>query len=186
MFYHKYNSPLGIIVMQSDGEVLIGLWFENGVDSAKLNLGEEKELLIFKKTVKWLDIYFGGTNPNFIPKYKILNMTPFRELVIKIIEKIPYGKTISYNDIALKIAKQLGIKKMSPQAVGNAVGWNPICIIVPCHRVVGANGNLTGYRGGLKNKVELLRLEHNDMNKFSMPKNKNKISNIVLKKTIYK
>ena len=84
--------------------------------------------------------------------------------------KIPYGRTITYNDIAKEIAKNKGIKRMSAQAVGGAVGWNPICIIVPCHRVVGTNGSLTGYGGGIKNKVKLLELEKNDMSKFTIPK----------------
>lgn len=84
--------------------------------------------------------------------------------------KIPYGRTITYNDIAKEIAKNKGIKRMSAQAVGGAVGWNPICIIVPCHRVVGTNGSLTGYGGEIKNKVKLLELEKNDMSKFTIPK----------------
>lgn len=86
--------------------------------------------------------------------------------------KIPYGETITYNDIAKTIARKKGIKKMSAQAVGGAVGWNPICIIIPCHRVVGANGNLTGYGGGIQNKIELLKIEKNNMDEFRMPKKK--------------
>lgn len=86
--------------------------------------------------------------------------------------KIPYGKLISYNDIAKEIAKENGIKKMSAQAVGGAVGWNPICLIIPCHRVVGSNGNLTGYGGGIQNKIRLLELEKNDMNKFTISKDR--------------
>ena len=88
--------------------------------------------------------------------------------------RIPFGQVISYNDIAKEIADSKGIKKMSAQAVGGAVGWNPICIIIPCHRVVGTNGNLTGYGGGIQNKIKLLEIEKHDMNKFSMPKAKNK------------
>ena len=84
--------------------------------------------------------------------------------------KIPYGKTVTYNDIAKEIAQNRGIEKMSAQAVGSAVGWNPICIIVPCHRVVGTNGSLTGYGGGIQNKVKLLEIENNDMIKFTIPK----------------
>lgn len=83
---------------------------------------------------------------------------------------IPYGKTITYNDIAKSIAKKRNISKMSGQAVGGAVGWNPICIIIPCHRVVGATGNLTGYGGGLNNKIELLKIEKNNMQEFHLPK----------------
>ena len=90
-------------------------------------------------------------------------------MVIDIMNKIPYGKTITYNDIAKEIAKIQGVEKMSSQAVGGAVGWNPICIIIPCHRVVGSNGSLTGYGGGIKNKVALLTIEGNDMTKFTIP-----------------
>lgn len=171
MMYKKtYNSSLRTIYMRSDGEYLTGLWFENSRDSSK-HIGdfEEKDLPIFEETSKWLDIYFSGTNPNFVPKYKIENLTPFRKLVIDIMNKIPYGQVITYNDIAKEIAQLKGIKKMSAQAVGGAVGWNPICIIIPCHRVVGTNGSLTGYGGGIENKVKLLELEKNDMSKFTIP-----------------
>ena len=172
MFYKKeYNSPLGIIYIQSDGEFLTGLWFEKSKDSSKhMEESEEKELPIFDLTKKWLDIYFGGDIPNFTPKYKIENLTLFRKQVIDIMNKIPYGETITYNDIAKEIAKNNGIKRMSAQAVGGAVGWNPICIIIPCHRVVGTNGSLTGYGGGMKNKIKLLEIEKNDMSKFTVPK----------------
>lgn len=170
MMYKKtYNSSLGTIYMRSDGEYLTGLWFENSRDSSK-HIGdfEEKDLPIFEETSKWLDIYFSGTNHNFVSKYKIENLTPFRKLVIDIMNKIPYGQVITYNDIAKEIAQLKGIKKMSAQAVGGAVGWNPICIIIPCHRVVGTNGSLTGYGGGIQNKVKLLELEKNDMSKFTI------------------
>ena len=120
---------------------------------------KKKDLLIFKETSKWLDIYFNGNVPDFTPKYKIENLTPFRKDVIDIMNEIPFGKTLTYNDIAKTIAKKRGIERMSSQAVGGAVGWNPICIIIPCHRVVGTNGSLTGYGGGIKNKVALLTLE---------------------------
>lgn len=125
---------------------------------------------IFDKTIRWLDIYFSGQEPDFTPEYKIENLTPFRKQVIDIMNKIPYGKTITYNDIAKEIAKSKGIEKMSAQAVGGAVGWNPICIIIPCHRVVGTNGSLVGYGGGINNKIKLLETEKNDMNKFTVPK----------------
>ena len=171
MYKRTYNSPFGTIYMKSDGEYLTGLWFDGSRDSYKHNGNfEEKNLLIFEETAKWLDIYFNGEEPNFKPKYKIENLTPFRKQVIDIMNKITYGKTITYNDIAKEIAKNKGIHKMSAQAVGGAVGWNPICIIIPCHRVVGTNGSLTGYGGGIKNKIKLLELEKNDMSKFTVPK----------------
>ena len=167
-----YQTPDGFddLLMNSDGTYLTGLWFESSRDASKHKYNyEEKELPIFNQTTKWLDIYFSGKNPDFIPEYKIENITPFRQQVIDIMNKIPYGKTITYNDIAKEIAKNQGIEKMSAQAVGGAVGWNPICIIIPCHRVVGTNGSLTGYGGGIENKIGLLEIEKVDMSKFSVP-----------------
>lgn len=172
MIYKKaYNAPLGKIYMNSDGEYLTGLWIKDSRDDSKHKLDcEEKDLPIFDETIRWLNIYFDGKNPNFIPKYKINNLTPFRKEVIDIMNKIPYGQTTTYNDIAKEIAKKRGLRKMSAQAVGGAVGWNPIGIIIPCHRVVGTNKNLTGYGGGIKNKFILLELEGNDMDQFYIPK----------------
>lgn len=173
MFIQKYKTPKKYtnIIMSSDGEYLTGLWFEKSKKSLKTaKKYEEKKLDIFEKTIKWLDIYFSGKNPDFIPQYKLKNLTPFRSQVLEIVNEIPYGQVTTYNDIARKIAKVNGMIKMSAQAVGGAVGWNPICIIIPCHRVIGTNGSLTGYRGGMKNKIELLKLENNDMSKFVIPK----------------
>ncbi len=172
-YKYTYKTPdnFSNMIMNSNGESLTGLWFEGSRDSSKHIVDcEEKDLEIFKETSKWLDIYFSGENPNFIPKYKIVNLTPFRQDVIDIMNSIEYGQTLTYNDISKTIAEKRGIKRMSSQAVGGAVGWNPICIIIPCHRVVGINGSLTGYGGGIKNKVELLKLEKNDMSKFFIPK----------------
>ena len=163
MYIKTYKAPFATIYMRSDGKYLTGLWFENSKDAKKHQFEFiEKDLPIFDKTTKWLDIYFSGKNPDFIPEYKIENLTPFRKQVIEIMNRIPYGKTITYNDIAKEIAKTRNIKKMSAQAVGGAVGWNPICIIIPCHRVIGTDGSLTGYGGGLENKVKLLELENNN------------------------
>ena len=173
IYKYKYQTEneFSNIVMNSDGKYLTGLWFEGSRDIKKHEINcEEKELPIFKETSKWLDIYFSGKEPNFIPAYKINHVTPFRKEVIDIINTIPFGKTLTYNDIAKMIAKNRNIERMSSQAVGGAVGWNPICIIIPCHRVVGTNGSLTGYGGGIKNKVALLTLEKNDMCKFFIPK----------------
>ena len=168
-----YETPkeFSNMIMNSDGEYLTGLWFEDSRDSSKHKINcEEKNLPVFNETKKWLDLYFSGKVPDFTPKYKIENLTPFRKEVIDIMNTISYGKTLTNNDISKIIAKNRGIKKMSAQAVGGAVGWNPICIIIPCHRVVGTNGTLTGYCGGIKNKVELLKLENNDMSKYFIPK----------------
>ena len=176
-YKYKYSTPKEFddILLNSDGEYLTGLWFLGSKDSMKHETNcEEKYLPVFEETIKWLDLYFSGKKPDFTPKYIINNLTPFRKIVIDIMNKIPYGNTITYNDIAKEIAKIRGIEKMSSQAVGGAVGWNPICIIVPCHRVVGSNKSLTGYGGGINNKVSLLKLEKNDISKFTVPKNNKK------------
>ena len=173
IYRFKYETPkqFSNIIMNSDGEYLTGLWFENSKDTLKHKKeGKEKNLAIFQETTKWLDIYFSGNIPDFVPKYKIENLTTFRKEVINIINKISYGETITYKDISKTIARNRGIQRMSSQAAGGAVGWNPICIIIPCHRVVGSNGSLTGYGGGIKNKVALLELEKNDMSRFFIPK----------------
>lgn len=152
-------SPLGKMVLRSDGEVLTGLWFEDSKNNTKNEgLCVKSNLKIFDETKRWLDIYFSGKEPNFTPKYKVEGLSAFRGKVFQIMEKIPYGRTLAYGDIAREIGKNEN-KKMSAQAVGGAVGWNPICIIIPCHRVLGRDGKLTGYGGGIKNKKWLLELE---------------------------
>ena len=143
------------------------------------NLGHDKNKVSGEKicddkilgdTKKWLDLYFSGEEPNFTPKLK-LEGTEFRREVWKILLEIPYGETLSYKGIAEKLIASGKYERMSSQAVGGAVGHNPISIIVPCHRVVGTSGSLTGYAGGLARKVRLLELEGVDVNKFFMPKN---------------
>ena len=168
-----YKTPDGFsdLLMNGDGESLTGLWFDGSRDAAKHTTQCEKRLLpVFKDTVKWLEIYFAGENPDFTPNYKIRNITGFRKEVVDYMLAIPYGKTVTYGDIAAGIAKSRGISKMSSRAVGGAVGWNPLCIIIPCHRVVGTNRSLTGYGGGISNKISLLKLERNDMSNFIIPK----------------
>lgn len=167
---YKTPEEFDDILMNSDGEVLTGLWFKDSKDEKKHNLdSKEKNLPIFKETTKWLDIYFSGKIPEFTPKYKINNLTSFRKEVIDIMNKIPYGKIVTYKDISKEIALERNINKMSSQAVGGAVGWNPICIIIPCHRVIGTNKSLTGYGGGLKNKKALLKLEGHNLENFKIP-----------------
>ncbi len=159
-YINYYDSPLGRIILASDGENLTGLWF----DGQKYGLkglsddAENKDLPIFESTKKWLDIYFDGKEPNFrVPI--ALNDTQFRVAVWKLLTEIPYGETVTYKSLGEKIAKQTGKRTMSAQAIGGAVGHNPISIIVPCHRVVGSDGSLTGYAGGTDKKLKLLRLE---------------------------
>lgn len=159
-------------MLTSDGEYLTGLVFVGSKDMRKHNKDlMQADLKIFNETINWLNIYFSGKEPNFIPKYKVLNQTPFIKMVIDIMNKIPYGEVVTYKYIANEIAKKKAINKMSAQAVGGAVGANSICIIIPCHRVVGTNGNLTGYGGGLENKVGLLKIEKVNLSKYFMPKN---------------
>lgn len=157
-----YNSLLGKIMMASDGEFLIGLWFlgqKNFGSTIDDNFKQnEDSILIAAK--KWLDCYFSGQKPNVIPKV-YLHGTSFQCLVWNELVKIPYGKTVSYGDIASAIAVKRGKKHVAARAVGSAVGKNPISIIVPCHRVVGADGSLTGYAGGIERKAALLELEKN-------------------------
>ena len=157
--YH-YASPIGGITLASDGKALIGLWFDGQkyFADALENEHKEKTLPIFEEVCRWLDIYFSGRAPNFTPPLK-MQTTPFRKQVWEIMLKIPYGKTITYGEIAAKIAKKNGLKKMSAQAVGGAVGHNAIAIIIPCHRVIGTNGSLTGYSAGISKKIKLLELE---------------------------
>ena len=172
MYIYKYRTPCGFsdMLMASDGVYLTGLWFCGSKDVSKHVFDyEEKRLPIFDDTIKWLDIYFSGKIPNFVPKYKVINSTSFRDEVRAIMNDISYGEVITYGDIAECIAKKRGIDRMSSQAVGGAVGWNPICIIIPCHRVVGSNGSLTGYGGGISNKIKLLELEGHDINDFIIP-----------------
>lgn len=110
--------------------------------------------------VKWLDIYFAGGRPDFLPPYELRNVTPFRQQVMDLLLAIPYGQTVTYGELAKRLAEANGRERMSAQAVGQAVGWNPIGIMIPCHRVLGAGGRLTGYAGGIGNKTALLRLEN--------------------------
>lgn len=155
-----YTSPLGGITLASSGEALTGLWFE-GQKYYPQNLvaeSSEVKLPIFTETVKWLDFYFSGKEPGFTPPIS-LHTTPFRKAVYDILLTIPYGQTMTYGEIARILAEQQGAEHMSAQAVGSAVGHNPVSIIIPCHRVVGADGSLTGYAGGLDKKTALLKLE---------------------------
>ena len=159
-YTHHYISPLGGITMASDGEYLTGLWFDGQKYFADTLHAEheEKDLDFFRRTDKWLDLYFSGKEPNFTPPLRMKG-TEFRQEVWQILLTIPFGKTMTYGEIAKILADRRGIKSMSAQAVGGAVGHNPISLIIPCHRVVGTNGALTGYAGGLEKKAWLLDME---------------------------
>ena len=163
-----YKSPIGNLMLVSDGDNLVGLYIENQkyyLNGIKQELTSKDNLQVFENTKKWLDRYFAKENPSI----KEIPLAPiggeFRQKVWKILCEIPYGQTITYGEIAKKIAKEMHKEKMSAQAVGNAVGHNPISIIIPCHRVVGKDGNLTGYAGGIERKRILLELERGKVEK---------------------
>lgn len=163
-FVYYYPSPLGKITLGSDGNHITGLWFENQKYFGS-NLADDyvyKNLPVFEQAENWLDIYFSGEKPDFSLPICI-QATPFRQAVWEILLTIPFGKTMTYGEIAKIVAKQKGIPKMSARAVGSAVGHNPISILVPCHRVVGKNGALTGYAGGIDRKQKLLALENHKL-----------------------
>lgn len=167
----KYKSPLGNIILAANEIGLTGLWFE-GQKYFALYLdkkNEEKELPIFKQAKKWLNIYFSKNEPNFkLPLH--FTGSAFQNEVWEILYQIPYGQTITYGDIAALLAKKRGLSKMSAQAIGGAVARNEISIIVPCHRVVGKNGSLTGYAGGIDKKIALLKMEKGYKDTFFVPK----------------
>ena len=170
-FTWHYDSPLGGITLASDGESLIGLWFDGQKYFADtLDRGhKEKWLPVFDDTCRWLDTYFSGKAPAFTPK---LNMrtSAFRKKVWEIMLTIPFGQTMTYGEIAARIAKEKGSKQMSARAVGGAVGHNSISLIIPCHRVVGSSGSLTGYAGGIDKKVRLLQMEKALSDRLFVPK----------------
>lgn len=164
----KYESPLGNLIIESNGEELTGLSFAEGGSCSGDGRGssspkeeraciEEKDAVL-RETCDWLDSYFNGEIPGFMPPIHFEG-TEFQKDVWNILLEIPYGETMSYAYIAKRMAEKRGIKRMSAQAVGGAVGRNNIAIIVPCHRVIGSDGSLTGYAGGLEKKIRLLTLE---------------------------
>ncbi|MBM6946032.1 methylated-DNA--[protein]-cysteine S-methyltransferase [Bacteroides gallinaceum] len=159
-YLYKCLSPLGDITLASNGEALTGLWFDGQkyFDPALTATYVEKELPVFVETLEWLERYFNRELPGVPPALQPQG-SPFRQAVWNILKEIPYGQTVTYKDIAQKLARQKGVEHFSAQAVGGAIGHNPISILIPCHRVIGSNGNLTGYAGGLWRKEKLLELE---------------------------
>lgn len=175
MYYKThYHSPIGELVIVSDENSIVGLWIEGQkyfFDVLKEKKVSSNQIDILKKAKEWLDRYFDLKEPDI----NELPLSPiggeFRQKVWKILCEIPYGEIMTYGEIAKRIAKEMNKKSMSAQAIGNAVGHNPISIIIPCHRVVGSNGNLTGYAGGIDKKIQLLELENVEMKQFYIPKN---------------
>ena len=156
-----YQSPLGGITLASDGDALVGLWFDGQkyfADALAEQHQERDDLPVFDDTRCWLDIYFSGRAPGFTPTLS-MRTSPFRRRVWEIMLGISFGHTMTYGQIARRIALERGIPTMSTQAVGGAVGHNSISLIIPCHRVVGSNGSLTGYAGGIDKKLRLLQME---------------------------
>ena len=165
-----YLSPLGGILLAADEIGLTGLWFDGEKYFAE-NLPREhavQETPILQETKRWLDVYFSGKQPDFmLPLHPV--GSPFRQAVWALLLQIPYGQTVTYGELARQLAAKQGRAKMSAQAVGGAVGHNEISIIIPCHRVVGTNGSLTGYAGGITKKKKLLELEQADMHRLFIP-----------------
>lgn len=176
IYTSTYNSILGKLLLASKNNKLIGIWIENqkyylgDFKNSNEEIKEKDDEEILVKTKNWLDRYFNKEKPDI----KELELNPmgseFRKEVWRILCTIPYGKVITYNDIAKQIAHNRGLKKMSAQAIGGAVAHNPISIIIPCHRVVGTNGSLTGYAGGIDKKIYLLKLEKVNMEKLVIPR----------------
>lgn len=170
-YIQHYDSPLGGVLLAADEIGLIGLWFDGQKYYAD-NLSTEyteKETPILTETKRWLDMYFAGKEPGFLPPLHPIG-SEFRRAVWGMLLQIPYGQTMTYGEIAKQLAERKGLESMSAQAVGGAVGHNEISVIIPCHRVVGTNGSLTGYAGGIDKKIKLLELEKADMKGFFVPK----------------
>lgn len=189
MYKASYLSPVGAVTLASDGDNLTGLWLEGqkyygGVQPVEM--AKKNDLPIFDAAKNWLDRYFSKSNPSISELPLAPAGSEFRQSVWALLCQIPYGRVVTYRDIAKELAAKLNLGSMSAQAVGGAIGHNPISIIIPCHRVVGANGSLTGYAGGLQTKVKLLELEKVDMSGLFIPKKKVTYKNQCLKTPKYK
>ena len=156
----RYRSPLGGILLAADGEGMTGLWFDGQKYFAKglASRHEERSLPELEEAKRWLDSYFSGREPNHMPPLHPIG-TAFQTEVWGILSRIPYGRTVTYGAIAKELAQRRDVPRFSAQAVGGAVGRNELSLLIPCHRVVGGDGSLTGYAGGLEKKAALLRLE---------------------------
>mgnify|MGYP004647524319 CR=1 FL=1 len=170
-YKYTYESPLGTMIMLGTLTYLTDLFFIDEAHAPSYDDAEyiEQKTGPFEVTIMWLDQYFKGQKPFITPPIQ-LEGTEFRKSVWSILQTIPYGKTITYGEIGKQVAEKQGKETFSAQAVGGAVGHNPISIIIPCHRVVGSNGSLTGYAGGIDRKIALLELENADMSRLFVPK----------------
>ena len=170
-YTQTYSSPLGELLLSADDTGLSGLWFVGQRYFARtLPPGAVPgETPVLTASKRWLDCYFSGKRPDFLPPLHLIG-TDFQQAVWNLLLEIPYGQIVTYGALARALAQQLGKPAMSAQAVGAAVGRNPVSVIVPCHRVVGADGNLTGYAGGVERKLQLLQLEGADLTRLHVPK----------------
>lgn len=159
-YTRSWTSPLGGMTLASNGEALTGLWFDGQkVFASTLSAARsDRNLPVFDETVRWLDIYFSGKAPGFTPAMRLTG-TAFQHAVWDILLTIPYGQTMTYGQVAERLTGWTGLRRASARAIGGAAGHNPALLIVPCHRVIGADGSLTGYAGGIDRKAELLRME---------------------------
>lgn len=170
IYTQHYESPLGGIQLAADETGLTGLWFDGEKYYAD-NLAAEHEARdtqALGAAKRWLDVYFAGKEPDFLPPLHPIG-SAFRQEVWQLLLEIPYGQTTTYGALARRLAERRGLRHMSAQAVGGAVGHNEISILIPCHRVVGTSGSLTGYAGGIDKKLSLLRLEQADLSGFFVP-----------------
>ena len=170
IYTQHYESPLGGILLAADDTGLTGLWFEGQKYFARTldAVHQKQETAVLSEARRWLDVYFGGQEPDFTPPLHPMGSS-FRQAVWELLLQIPYGQTTTYGALAKQLAEKQGRLRMSAQAVGGAVGHNRIAILIPCHRVVGTNGSLTGYAGGIDKKETLLRMEHVNMEQFFVP-----------------
>lgn len=171
IYTQHYDSPLGGILLSADETGLTGLWFDGAKYFAKGLPRErtDRETPALLQAKQWLDLYFSGAEPDFTPPLHPAG-TAFQQAIWQLLLQIPYGQTATYGELARRLAREKGRETLSAQAVGGAVGHNPISLVIPCHRVVGAGGNLTGYAGGVDKKRALLALEHVDIRKLFLPK----------------
>ena len=168
-----YDAPVGKLLLAAKEDALVGLWMDGQkyfLASCKETVTERKEHPVLLAAADWLNRYFAGEKPSISALKLAPEGSAFQQAVWTLLCEIPYGEVTTYGEIAKRIAAKTGKERMSAQAVGGAVGHNPISIIIPCHRVVGAKGNLTGYAGGIDKKIHLLRQEGVDLTGFFVPK----------------
>ncbi len=160
-YVYHYQSPLGGVTMASDGETLTGLWFDGQKYFAAglEDVLEEKRLPVFEETLHWLDVYFSGRSPGFLPALNPRG-TAFQKAVWGVLASIPYGSTTTYGQIARQLKEKIKRPGILARAVGSAVSRNPVSLLIPCHRVIGADGRLHGYAGGTDKKLWLLKMEN--------------------------